>query len=346
MDLFENGRLIQKKVSDFHWRSGPVPLLQRILLCCASLMMCSTLAFPEQSGKVCIVITGLGGMPEYEDNFSIWADEMEQLFGQKLGHSVYRLDGHNKKREDILQVFSQVASANHSDELWLFLIGHANHDGRNYRFNIAGPDLTDADMKSFLDRLAHAKTYLIAATSVSGTLAGQLSGANRVIVTATKSQSERQPPRFMSFFVEAVASAQADVNKDGRLSLLETFRFARKRVAKWYEEKGRIQTEHSILDDNGKVRLIDSQGTTEKDAAGHGTLMASRAYLSAPVELAYDSPAASRLGTEKLSLERAIDDLKFRKDEIPVDEYYQALEKLLLDLATINERIAQLGSEE
>ncbi len=64
---------------------------------------------PAQEEKVCIIITGLGGMPEYEENFLTWGLAMEAHFQDELESVVYRLDGRNKKKSDILQLFEQIS---------------------------------------------------------------------------------------------------------------------------------------------------------------------------------------------------------------------------------------------
>ncbi|MDA2925922.1 hypothetical protein MYX78_01605 [Acidobacteria bacterium AH-259-G07] len=307
------------------------------------LLYCSSLpALQAANDRVCIIITGLGGVPEYEENFLRWSSEMETVFRNELNSAVYNLDGREQKKPDILQVFDQVSLSLPLDELWLFLIGHANHDGRHYKFNIAGPDLTDEEIKTFLEALGRTRTYIIAATSASGILASRLGQKNRVVVTATRNQFERQPPLFMSFFVEAVTSAEADTDKNGKISLLEAFLFSNQKVDAWFKERGRIQTEHSLLDDNGQARLGESQGTLGSDPGAHGTFLASRAFLSAPPEQAYRSLEAKQLASERVEIERNIEDLKFRKTQIPEDKYYRTLEELLVKLAQINEKIEQL----
>ncbi len=330
---------------DSQARTSASPLLPffTTLLSLFTLLSCLAtplLAVAEQPQKVCIIITGLGGMPEYEENFSRWGAELEAAFQDELHYTVYRMDGRQRKKQEIFELFDRISTLPQLEELWLFLVGHGNHDGSHYKFNISGPDLTDQDLANLLDALAHTKTFLIAATSASGTLASDLSHANRVIVTATKNPRERQPPLFMSFFLEALTSAEVDTDKNQRISLLEAFHFADDRVASWYETKGRIQTEHPILDDNGQVRLAGDQPAVE--SAQQGTLLASVSYLSAAPEPDYHSAEAEQLASEAMAVERDIEDLKFRKDQIPESEYYDRLEKFLIRLASINERIEQL----
>ena len=299
---------------------------------------------PTQGETICIIITGLGGMPEYEENFLRWGLATEAHFQDKLESVVYRLDGRDKKKSDILRLFEQISSSPPPKELWLFLIGHASHDSRHYKFNISGPDLTDDEIETFFEGLGETRTNLIAATSASGTLASQLGQENRVIVTATKSATERQPPLFMSFFLEAVTSEEADTDKNARVSLLEAFLFSNQKVAAWFEEKGRIQTEHSTLQDNGQV-LLEKKNILETHPGTQGTLLASMVYLSRAADQPYRTREARELASQRVELEREIEDLKFRKNQMPENEYYRALEELLVKLAVLNESIDEMEGE-
>ncbi len=292
---------------------------------------------------VCIIIHGLGGMPEYEENFVQWSERVAKLFEQDLQGTVHRIDGRSQRRDEILQLFNETASsASKESPVWLFLVGHANHDGELFKMHIRGPDLTDQDIQDFFNALGDRKTFLVAATSASGALVDKLGAANRVVVTATKNAYERQPPLFLSFFLEAATSAQADSDKNGKVSLLEAFLFSRSKVAEFFESKGRLQTEHPMLFDAARVRLTASD---EEDTEGLSTgtgMLAAAAYVSAPPEQAYRSLESQQLAEERTRVEREIEDLKFRKNEIAADKYYQQLEELLVKLASISEKIAQL----
>jgi hypothetical protein len=277
--------------------------------------------------SVCIVITGLGGVPEYEENFQKWGAAVEQLCSEQISAEVHRLDGANQRKAEILKVFERVVQSE-SQELWFFLIGHANFDARKYRFNIKGPDLTGAELALFFDSLGSRKAYAVLATSSSGALLPVLTANKRVILSATKSARERHPPLFMSFFLEGSEAAEADLNKDGRVSLEEIFRFIQGGVEKWYAEKNRIQTEHPVLQ--------------ESEA---GLNLASFAFLSSPPEQAYRSLEAKELAGDRIRIERDIEALKLRKKEFSQEAYYQQLQSLLVELATLNERIRKLEGE-
>ena len=295
----------------------------------ASLCPATASGYDGERTASCLVVTGLGGVAEYEENFRSWGEATESICRDGITEQAVLLDGSEVGRDQVLRGLDALKSTPQDGQVWLFLIGHASHDGRQYKFNIKGPDLTGDDLKQALDELGTRRTFVIAATSSSGVLAEELSGENRVIVTATQSARERHAPLFMSFFVEAAHSAVADRNKDGRVSINEAFTFSEAAVKEWYEGKGRLQTEHPVLRDGA-------------DGAG----LASMAYLSSPPEQAYRTLEAQELAPQRIRLEREIEDLKLRKTEMETADYYKELERLLLELADLNDRIRKLEGEE
>lgn len=275
--------------------------------------------------QACAVLTGLGGIPEYVENFKNWGDSIEKVCRERGSEEVIRLDGSEARRPEILAKLEGLGKLPDGTPTWIFLIGHGTYDGRQYKFNIKGPDLTGKDLAKVLGDLGSRPTYVVLATSCAGTVADALKGPDRVIVSATRSGVERHPPLFMSFFAEAAQTAEADENKDHRVSLQEVFDYSQKQVKKWYEERGRLQTEHPVL----------------IDAGGAGGL-ARFAYLSKPPEQAYRTLEARQLAPERTRIEREIEDLKLRKQDMAAEEYYRELEKLLLQLSELNEKIHKL----
>lgn len=324
----------------------PLNPLRCILLPLLLLWICEPVE-GAQLRRVSLIIRGLAGMPEYEEAFSGWTSKLELMLAAQPDNRVAVLDGSTQKREEILATVSEVLSLlPPQGDLWIFLVGHGSYDGRDYKFNIAGPDITGDDLARLLDRGKEGRTFLIAGTSASGILIPKLSGENRVVVTATKNQLERQPPLFLSFLVEAGTTLEADRDKNGKVSLLEAFLFSRRRVEDWFQEKGRLQTEHALLDDSSSILLGgDKKDASDQVRAGTG-LLASIAYLSVPQEEVLASPDARALVQRKSQLEREIDDLKLHKHEFAEDVYYQRLQVLLLELADLGERIDALKGEQ
>ena len=67
----------------------------------------------------------------------------------------------------------------------------------------------------------------------------------RTVVTATKTGGERNEALFGEFFVEAFGDAAADADRNGHVSVLEAFNYAKNKVVKAYEQGGLLRTEHA-----------------------------------------------------------------------------------------------------
>lgn len=307
------------------WAGTVVALL--LLLSPARLLAQAEATESGSSQPLCIVLQGLGGTEEFDETFTAWAEKLTSLCREQLGAVTVHLDGRSGRRESLLDRMRQ-ALTSPASPIWFFLVGHGNWDGRTYRFNIRGPDLKTEDFVSLFGAERDRPTFLVLGTSSSAPLAEALTGARRVVVSATRSPGERYPPLFFSFFLEGAASAEADRNMDHRVSLEELLAYCREKVESWYQERNQIQTEHPTL----------YAGETDSH-------LASLAYLSRPPERSYRTLEAKRLAPERTRLEREIEALKLRKPEMDGEEYYRQLERLLVELAQLNQRIRELEGE-
>lgn len=293
----------------------------------AAIILTAAIASPvrgQSTDTACLIVTGLGGVPEFDENFQKWGKQTDEICRDQMNAESRFVDGSEARKETILEAMEQITSSlNANGEMWLFLIGHGSYDRRGYKFNIAGPDLTDGEIQDLLSDHPGARSILVAATSASGALT-KLAQPGRIIVTATRSERERQPPLFMSFFVEAAQSEEADANRDGRVSIQEAFQYTEQQVKRWYEDKGRLQTEHAVLSE------------------AEGASFSGSAYLARPAPRQFENPEAKALARQRTEVEREIEDLKLRKTQLPEDEYFQQLETLLVRLATLNEEIEDL----
>jgi hypothetical protein len=256
-----------------------------------------------------------------------------------------RIDGSVRTREEILRTArEEVGKLSPEGEWWLVLVGHGNYDGRRYKFNIKGPDLTDQDLGRLLEGLDGPRAVVIAGTSSAGALVPALRGPNRVVVAATR-ERERQPPLFPRFFAEAPASQEADRDKNDRVSLLEAFLFSRRKVSDWFEEAGRIQTEHAILDDSARFQLAKGDDDSREEVRQGTGLLAAVCYLdpaSGPASL----PEERSRAETRTRIQQQIDELKLRKGEFKEEEYYRRLEALMVELAAGEEETEGAAAEE
>jgi hypothetical protein len=220
--------------------------------------------------------------------------------------------------------------------LWLVLIGHGTFDGKEARFNLRGPDVAATELGVWLQPFRRPLAVINTASSSAPFLA-ELSGTNRVVITATRSGHEQNYTRFGGYLAQAIDDPPADLDKDGQISLLEAFLTASRRAVEFYKVEGRLVTEHALLDDNG-----DGLGTPAdwfrglratrrpKDNAALDGLLARQIHL---VPSASERALTPELRARRDALERAVLLHRERKDQMAEDPYYRELEQRLLDLA-------------
>jgi hypothetical protein len=162
------------------------------------------------------------------------------------------------------------------------------------------------------------------------------------VITATRSGAEQFTTQFGGSFVEAVTTEAADADKNGRISMLEAFQYAKTEVARAYEREGLLATEHAMLDDNG-----DRTGSQTPAATGADGKLAAALSLGSAADAA-PLPADPRLRTfylERRELERRVESLRLLKDSMPPAKYAGELERLVTDLALKTREIRKLEGD-
>ena len=302
-----------------------------------------------------LMISGLGGDPEFTESFHGWlsrfADAATERYGVPAERIVYLGEDPDldptrirarSTAENIRTAFADLAGAMApADELVVLLAGHGSFRDGTARFNIPGPDVTPAEMGILLAPLGERRITFVNTASASGPFIEELSGPNRTVITATRSGRERNMPRFGLHFVDAFADDGADVDKDARVSMLEAFSYALREVQREYEGDRRLLTEHAMLDDNG-----DGEGSREPgDLEGDGVL-ASTVFLTSLGGADADDEVSAELRAlyeEKADIEARIADLRRIKDRMPLERYEDELEALLVELALKNREIRAAG---
>jgi hypothetical protein len=305
-----------------------------------------------------VVIVGAAGDPVYEEVFHNWAVELVTAATEQLGLApqdvVYlgpdpALDAERiaarSGREEIEQTLGRLADeAGTDDRVIIVLIGHGTGEGEQSRFNIPGRDLNALDYDALLDRFVTQQIGFVNTASASGDFASVLAGPNRVIVTATRDAFQNNQTVFPRFFVEALTSGESDLDKDGRISLLEAYNYASREVQRFYEDDGRMLTETCQLEDNG-----DGEATHEPTGGEVDGAMAALLYVDNPMAAMTEEGAApadpelQRLYEEQRQLRVRIEELKALKATMDPDLYDDELEKLLVELALKDQEIRAKG---
>lgn len=279
-------------------------------------------AGPALGASYVLTIQGLAGNDAYGERFTREAQKAHQALSDGARASL--LTGAGATRDNILSELEQWAGrVREDDQVTVLMIGHGAYRDGEYRFAVPGPDLTGADLKSALDRLAARRQVLINTSSASGALHEQLPTRDgRIVVTATRSAREIQAPRFSAHFVAALDLKTADLDKDQRISLGEAFGFAERAVADDFANEDLLATEHPRLEGNGPERITLARlGGAEPGA--DAALLARRQALN-----------------------DEIDALRARRGDLSETDYLDALQGLLVQLALVESRIEESGEEE
>jgi Peptidase C13 family len=313
-----------------------------------------------------VILTGIPGEEEYRQKFHDWSMSMRRSaidhYGLSQDHVFYlgaspelAPDAIYAKsaKENVVALFKKLEhTVRPGDQLYVLLIGHGSYDEGEPRFNLPGPDLTAADFEALLAPFTEQQIVFVDTTSASGGFLAPLAKKNRVLVTSTKSGFERNESQFGGYFVEAY-SGGADFDKNQRVSVLEAFEYARKKVDGYYSEENLLKTEHAQLDDDGDAKGIGeaaepgNAGTPAEKAQNKDGALAGATYLMgaaalaegiAPEAVAAD-PELARLVENKRDLEGRVEALKLQKESMPEPMYMEELEKILLELAAVNESI-------
>jgi hypothetical protein len=222
------------------------------------------------------------------------------------------------------------------EDLWLVWIGHGSYDGRTANFNLRGDDI---DSKSVATLLKPFKRRLVILNlfSASAPFLDVLSGENRVIISSTRSAGQRNYSRFGEKLADAISSEDADLDLDGEVSLLEATLAASAKTEAFYTEAQRVVQEHSVLEDNADklgTPTAAFQGFRAElegdDSVPDGTLTREIYFLKSNPDPLSDGAKKTRT-----QLEREIHQLHQRKKELPEDQYFELLEKLMLEMAEL-----------
>jgi hypothetical protein len=311
------------------------------VLVTSALLCTAPLAAQGQTTHLLIVV-GLAGDPEHGELFRKWGTTLAETASSRLGvpkaNIVYLTDEEKPQgvatgrstREEIVKAFGVLASgAGDDDTVMIVLFGHGTFDGKLAKFNVPGPDMSPADFAPLLARLRSKHVVFVNTASASGPFVEALSGPGRVVLAATRTGAEKFATLFGGPFVDAFANEAADTDRNGRVSVLEAFEYAKKQVAAEYQRNGLLQTEHAILDDNG-----DKEGSMDPGAQGKDGQVA--AVLSLGSTHATAAPATEQLRAlyaERQALERRIESLKLLKSGMDPEKYAAELEKLATELA-------------
>ena len=166
--------------------------------------------------------------------------------------------------------------------LWVLVLGHANLDDGHAFLHLPGPDLRDDEFAALFQGLAAKEQVFWLTTPASGAFVRPLATPGRIVVAATEPSGEVNETEFPHALADLVAgpAAKLDLDRDGRVSILEIYMATVAGVEARFRQDHRAPTEHARLDDDGDGVGTEPQ-TDPKPARVDGAL-ASKTYLPSP----------------------------------------------------------------
>lgn len=310
-----------------------------------------------QSGtdRYAVVIGGLGGESRYSSTFAQYLHDTRSALIDVCGFNPLNVKVLSERSvaekdfvdtvstaENIEAVFAELSGRiDNDDEFFLILFGHGSFNGTDAMLNIPRKDLTSVDYARLLSDTGAGTTVLINTASSSGPFISSSSAPGRVVITATRSEGQRNVTQFPEFFLQGMKDMTADLDRNGDLSLTEIFSYAVQMTDKFYEDQGSIATEHAILEDTGDAHGFRAQ---ELEENGEG-LFAATIFLKQKYSgLITDSATKTdsvfiRLVEEQRTIEAETAELKQKKPDMVEEEYYSRLESLMLRLAAVTDSL-------
>jgi hypothetical protein len=302
-------------------------------------------ALPATAGeRYAVVVTGASGGEQYARQYDEWrrsfVNTLREKFEYPADHVFVLAEAEAEgvgqaDREGVRRALAEVARrATRDDVALVLLIGHgAGAENDEAKFNLVGPDLSAGDWADLVRPIA-ARLVFVDAASGSFPFLERLSARGRIVITANDSAAQQFETVFPEFFVKAFDDDGADLDKNGKVSILEAFTYAAAGVARRFEERGQLATERPLLDDTG-----DGIGREADDGGPDGQL-AQVTYVQpdAIIRETGDSELTALL-RRRAALESDLEALRARKPAMTPDEYEAALEKILIEIAQIDRRI-------
>lgn len=281
-----------------------------------------------------LVIQGLSGEPQYKRQFDAAVTQVVDAARTRWNVSDANItllsEAANPAKRVEKATKETVASsmltlagrAKPGDVVLMLLLGHGSGEGGASKVNLPGVDPTAADFSMWLASLSRQTVVFVNAATGSGDFMEVLQGPGRIVVTATRSAMERNESVFATHFAAGLTGNAGDADKDGRVSVLEAFRYATREVAKVYQTTNRLQTEHAKVSDS--------------------TLAARVAFGGAA---ASSDPRVAALVAERQALESDVAALRSKKASMNADAYDKELERLLLAIAEKTQAIRAAGGK-
>ena len=292
--------------------------------------------------RYALIVSGANGDASYADQYAKWRQTLVAALQSSLEFDESRIvtlfDGgdadHAATAVGVRREIEALRARMRADDVLLVvLIGHGTADASGAKFNLIGPDMDSKEWGALLKPIP-GRLVVVDCTAASFPFLEHLAGPRRIVITATDSVAQRFDTVFPEYFIRALTDPQADIDKNGRISVWEAFINASLGVRRYYEQRGQLATEHALMDDNGDGRGREAGGDGDDGSA------ASRFYLQPEDPGAPPTDEALlALLQKRAALQLDVDELKQRRALMTADEYDAEFERLMIDLAKVAREI-------
>lgn len=179
-----------------------------------------------------LIVTGASGSDEHGQQQRQWREALVEALRDHYGTPTDRIvvlsedapdPAARATRTSVRRAIRGLASRlTATDVVLVVLIGHSSFDGVDAKFNLVGPDMEAGEWNQLLTSLA-GRVVFVNTTGGSSPFIKRLAARNRVVITATHSPAQKYDTVFPQFWVEALASAETDLDRNGRISVWEAF---------------------------------------------------------------------------------------------------------------------------
>ena len=293
--------------------------------------------------RYALVVSGASGGIEFAMRYNHWRSSIASVLRARFGYpadhvvelaEVEEVGLRKATRENVRATLTEFRRRVAKDDVLLvLLIGHGTAtDSDDAKFNLVGADLSAAEWGDLIKPIA-GRVVFINAASGSFPFLQKLAARGRVVLTATDAIAQQGETVFPEFLLASLIAAEADADKNGKVSIWEAFSYASRQVRDWYQQQGQMQTERPVLDDTGTGL------GREALSPGADGVLAQATYFDADRAAAPADAESAALLRRRAELESEIALLRTRKADLPPAEYDDQLEKLLIEIAQIDRQL-------
>ena len=123
------------------------------------------------------------------------------------------------------------------DQFVLFMVGYGATTEPVAKFCLPGPDLNGNELARMLDELATTNLVVINCASGGAEFLESYARPGRVVLSAAGRTGQGAETVFAEFLLFGYESGKADLNGDGRITILEAFNWAARECVDWYRRQ-------------------------------------------------------------------------------------------------------------